>query len=148
MWLTLYVCTCDSSWVSQTHSFNQSFISQFFWTNKIRILNKIKKVLVLTFSLPSATPVALDEFTVGNQARLHSLMSRCCSKFSIDVVLRKFLMFFTPFSLFLSYPPLRWPIRRAFSLADKRFLRLTNNCVSHKSQKAQGNKCCPFHDYY
>ena len=50
----------------------------------------------LTLSLPSATPVALKEFTVRYQARLQS---RCCSKFSINVM--GFLVFFS-FFLFLS----------------------------------------------
>ena len=38
---------------------------------------------------------ALEQFTVHYQARLES---RCCSKFSIDVMQQNFPLFFTPFS--------------------------------------------------
>ena len=54
-----------------------------------------KNLQTLTLSLPSTTPVALEDFTVRYQARLKS---RCCSKFSIGVIQWKFPLFFTPFS--------------------------------------------------
>ena len=44
----------------------------------------------LTLSLPSTTPVALEDFTVRYQARLES---RCCSIYSIDVIQRKFPLY-------------------------------------------------------